>query len=391
MANLHKDAFFHRGLPVFLALSLIAAPFLSGCPANTPDSQATTIPVSTAPAAKDTATSTISLTKIPEQALVTPASSTNCFQAEDRLAETETANLKITIENFKWSYLEDKTKLSQYVSVLAKGYIDFTQTKNVTAKSLIEKTIWCRDTTSYINEVRKEKPAFELSWGNLGYSNYDTGKVFINLERLKNRYSDKDYSERSGIKIDKSNINQVGAFDTTSLLWHEWGHQDVVKNETGEYLNDVEKCYFDYQGGREPWKHYRGGGAYSQNTFGFEKTNEVFLNTFIIRALRENVGLNLPSSSGKYDLLGTDFFIPLTKKLNLSPEWLYQQYSNSRFEDIAKAIGEQFPQELYTAPYDTPFYRGKFLFVAIEEGDSQKIINTGVFQVFPEIYPPNKK
>lgn len=285
--------------------------------------------------------------------------------ALDKIGEKKTEkSLKEKILSFTWQDFEDEEKLQTFTETLADSYLQLTKTTRINKEDLLgkDKTNFYKGKESFLAAIKTVSPNKELSTNQWGYADFESKRVFIDLDNLK-KHSIKQTNKAGLVLLD--------------ALWHEWGHLDVTERTSGELINDTSKAYFNSpnSGTSEPLLKYRGGAAYTQTYYGFLWFEEVLNETITVRRMFEQVGLEEIGSVGDYYENGTDFFPKLTSAIGISLEDLYQMHATSDFEGLAKRIGEKLPGDI------DALTKGKLLFIGIHDSDSEKIQQTGALDL----------
>lgn len=274
--------------------------------------------------------------------------------------ETPTEKLRERIQSFTWKDSENPEKLKTFVGELADGYLDMTQTLRVRKEDLVRKTSFYSDKSSFTKALREVFQEFISTPTQWGAADYKSGKVFIDLGTLK--------------ELAEPLRHQAGEA-LLDALWHEWGHVDVRERQTGELINNPRFGFKSPVSGKdELYKRYRAGEVYSDTYFGFKRFEEVWNEAITLKRMLA-LGFQNPFFANNYYLNGLDTLMPLTDKLKIPLPTIYEMHATSDFEGFAKLIGANLPGS------DSPLVKGWRLFVAIHEGNREKLHHTGVYKI----------
>lgn len=296
-----------------------------------------------------------------------------CQQQTTPVKVTEVTRVTEVTKTFKqkvlaitWEDVWDDQKRSQFVKESAQKYVELTGTSNFTAEKLVSMLSFYKTRDEYLSAIREGEPEYNANATQWGYSQYATHKTFIDLETLKQVVEAQNYGK---------NVAGLALLDG---LWHEWLHQDVGEEKVPDQLkiDKVPTACFTPPGSSlcEPFERYRGGEIYTQNWFGFSWSNEILVETIIIRMISEGLDLEEVVSAGDYYQYGTEVLWPYSKKIG---PWqkLYSLYTSSSFEELAQVLGDSLPGEAKSLT------KGIGLMTAIHQADPDLIEQTGVYQI----------
>lgn len=265
-------------------------------------------------------------------------------------------SLKDSVLSFTWQDLENEGKLKGLVERLASSYTSFTETPRLKKGELIANTTLYQKSQDY----SKNSPVSTLQEHNWGQADFKNKTVHVDLEELQ--------------KLGRQYRQQAGSV-LLDALWHEWGHLDIMENNSGSLINRPDLAYFysPVSKTNEAYKFYRGGRVYTDTYFGFLRWDEVLNETINLRRMAEQAGLSGGFTTGDYVQTGTDFFPDFTVSVGINLNKLYELYSTSDWEGLARIIGENLPG------VGSDLEKGRNLFLAVNYGDRRALANTGVF------------
>lgn len=267
-------------------------------------------------------------------------------------------SLKEKVLSFTWKDAENKDKLHALTESLADGYLQLTQTNRLTKQDLTHKEniIFHRSEEEFLTAIRNIDAKYAVK-RQRGYADYKNKRIYVSLEELRRS------SNNAGLLL-------------VDLLWHEWGHLDIQRRTTGEYINNPQALLVPFPGAKpEVVKGYHGGVMYSESHEDFQRFEETWIEAVTIKMMREGLGLQDIEASKDYYENGADILLALTK--SLSYKSFYEMHATSNFEGFAKFVGEQLPGE------GTPFTKGERLFIATHKNDQVAMRQTGVFERIP--------
>ena len=268
--------------------------------------------------------------------------------------------LRHRIETFSWKLADNPDELWGFTKEMAKAYKTTTKTSRLTQKSLLRDTYFFGSSAEYAAAVQGIRSSYNPNNGQWGYTDYSTGRVFIDLQMVNTHVPQFDLA---GTAI-------------ANALLHEWGHADVTERREGDLLNNPERTLTSaYTGEAEQWRKYRGGEFYTDTSSGMERFEEVLNESIVIRRMSEQFGLSRLVSatlSYGYHENGTEFFPELTIAAGISLDELYEMHATSDFEGLATKIG------LVLGGPGDPLSKGANVLFAIHHNDSETLRKTGV-------------
>lgn len=268
--------------------------------------------------------------------------------------------LKEKVLAFSWQDAEDKEKLKSFVENLANEYLKLTKTPRLKKEDLIdeERKKFYQNRNDFTDAIRTVDPNFSPTQNQWGYAHYNTRRVFIDFDSLKKQVVTQ--GKEAGLAL-------------LDVLWHEWGHLDVEPRKEGKYINNPRASLLPAAPNLPPEiiRSYYGGMMKSDNYTDYQRFDEVWNETIIVRRMIEQVGLDAVIATGDYYENGIDFFPKFTSATNIPLETLYQMHATSDFEGFAGLVGNLLPET------QDPFIKGERLFIAIHKNDPQLIRQTG--------------
>lgn len=280
---------------------------------------------------------------------------------------------KERVLSFKWDQANGK-ELESFTSDLADEYLRLTQTTRVNKNDLVGqgRTNYFKDRDEMVKAIRVLTPDFTPTAAQWGYTDFGTGKVFIDLGTLK---------EQTSVQAKQNNLdpNDTAGIALLDALWHEWGHADVAERTEGKYINNPQLYFHSPNSNKnEQYKKYRGAQVFTDTYYGFLRFEEVLNETITVKRMIQQVGLETVFSSADYYQNGIDFFPLFTSTVGIKLDDLYQMHATSDFEGIVNLIGSHLPGN------EDPFVKGGRLLVGIHQSNPQMIAQTGVYNLIPK-------
>lgn len=281
-------------------------------------------------------------------------------------------SFKEKVLSFKWDQAKGQ-ELESFTSDLADEYLRLTGTTRVNKNDLTGagKTNYFTNRDEMVKAIRALTPDFIPTTRQWGYTDFETGKVFIDLGTLK---------EQTGTQARQNNgdPNDTAGVALLDALWHEWGHVDVTPRTEGKYINNPQLYFYSPNSNKnELYKKYRGAQVFTDTYYGFLRFEEILNETIIVKRMIEQVGLEDIFSASEYYENGIDFFPLFTSAVEIKLEDLYQLHTTSDFEGIVNLIGSHLPGN------EDPFVKGGRLLVGIHQSNPQLIQQTGVYNLLP--------
>lgn len=283
--------------------------------------------------------------------------------------------------SFKWDQASGK-QLESFTADLADEYLKLTGTTRLTKADLTGpgRTNFFQNRQDMVQAIRETDPSYELARETVwGYTDFKTGRVFIDLGTLKEQTT----AAAKASRLDPSNTAGVALLDA---LWHEWGHKDITVSTSGQLLNNPDFYFLSSKSGQnEQFRKYRGAEVFTDTFFGFLRFEEVLIETITLRRMEEQAGIRTYlATPGDYFPDGVSFFPMFTIVANIPLETLYQMHATSDFEGLAKLIGSHLPGP------EGPLQKGVRLMVGIHQSNSQLIEQTGVHSVINNVINPKR-
>lgn len=264
---------------------------------------------------------------------------------------------------FKWENIGSVADLEGFKRSAINEYINLTGSVNLTPEQLLEpgRVKFYPSTRDFQAAVRQKKPGY--TGGDVGYTDYDNSLVFFDIE---------------GIKAEARRLPGNDGLHLARLMFHELGHLDVRLKTDGDQINNP-NYYFPNTRTQEKELYfvYRGFQVYTANgNFGFNAVEEVILDVLANRLLIEKAGLpaeriGIFTIDSKYYRNGVDVLLPFSEKY-IPLDELYTLHATSDFDRIVKRIGSVLPGT------EGEIYKGRELFIGIQEKNSSRIAATGV-------------
>lgn len=271
-------------------------------------------------------------------------------------------SLKEEVMSFSWLDVENPDKLNKFTHRLADEYIAVTGTARVTKEDLTGqgKTSFFKSKSAYTAAANIIDREYRPTATQFGYTDFKTGKTFIDLETLK--------------RLALQQPDMTAGMAIIDALWHEWGHKDVTPRIEGKLLNDQRYVFLSSNSGQsEPFRSYRGLEVFTDTYYGFLRMEEALLETITTRLMFEKVGLEGIMSAGDYFSNGVDILLPFTKSI-MTVDELYQKRASSDFEGLAEIFGANLPGT------GDNLAKGSQLYLAIHQDNPQLLSQTGIFQ-----------
>lgn len=288
--------------------------------------------------------------------------------------ERQPKTFKERVLTFRWDQVNSK-ELENFTNDVAGEYLRLTQTTRVNKNDLVgsARTNYFNGREEMIKAVRVLEPNFTPTPTQWGYTDFGTGKVFIDLGTLR---------EQTGIQARQNNLNpnNTAGIAVLDALWHEWGHVDITESAEGKYINNPQLYFYSPNSNRnEQYRRYRGVEVFTDTYYGFLRFEEVLNETITVRRMFEQVGLEYVFSAADYYQNGIDFFPLFTSVAGIKLDDLYQMHATSDFEGIMNLIGSHLPGT------GDPFAKAGRLAVGIHQSNPQLLQQTGVYSLLPKI------
>ncbi|OGG15507.1 hypothetical protein A3D77_06700 [Candidatus Gottesmanbacteria bacterium RIFCSPHIGHO2_02_FULL_39_11] len=274
-------------------------------------------------------------------------------------------------KEFQWEDMAKVENRQNFMTYLAKLYVHMTGTSWLRPESLVSPSNLnlYGDRSAYEGDARAIYPGFISDPGEWAFADYGTKRVFVDYKSVR----------------DAANKRGVGAGEAMAyVLWHEWLHLDVIPRTSGEWLNNPRVYNRNTgTGEHEEWKEYLGFKVNTKNTNDFRRFNEVADGTLLRMFMMRKLGLygNMTQSSRNFRN-GVDTFEPLMDSLGISKEELYQMYTSSDFEGLAKRVGSSIPRS------EADILKGVKVFDAFDEGSAEKLRSSGVYALLDKNKTP---
>lgn len=308
-------------------------------------------------------------------ATITPQPSTPTSEhapiQSSALADLEkTASIREGILSFTLADYENVQTRSEFTRKLADTYVQLTKTTRLTSAHLAD-----AQNLVFLPTREQFDAAFLLTTPHASDAN-KASTAFADFDQKK-------------VVVDENDIREISQKTTTpigvvlaGILMHEWGHIDITERTEGVLLNNPDHEFLPKSPDEQIlWQKYR--GAMVRGTSG----RHILLGRFdeiandSISTLRMQRQIGIPPVKSRYTTAGTDFFIPLLDKLGIGLDELYDKYSSSDLESLATRVGTVLPGE------KDPLNKGVRLMFSIDYKDLTLVTNTGVFEVYPDIFP----
>lgn len=289
------------------------------------------------------------------------------------LKEKQPKPFKEQVLTFGWDQVNSK-ELEGFTGDLADEYLRLTKTNRITRSDLvgIGKMNFLNSREEMIKAIRILRPDFAPESEQWGYTDFKTGKVFIDLATLKEQIV-------TQAKNNNLDPNKTAGMALLDAVWHEWGHVDVTERTQGELINNPKYFFRSPVSNKdEQFRRYRGAEVYTDTYYGFLRFEEVLNETITVRRVIEQVGLEMVVSAGGYYQNGVDFFPLFTSAVGIKLDDLYQMHATSDFEGITKLVGSKLPGE------EDPLVKGSRLIVGIHQSNPRMIQETGVYRLLPQ-------
>lgn len=113
-----------------------------------------------------------------------------------------------------------KIKSAKFAQQMAKEYVSLTETTKFTEADLAQpqKMTVAHGTPQFLVAIRQVESNFQSCLDQWGYTHFSSGRVFIDLEALR---------DRAQLKTTQAGLALIDAF------WHEWGTKillNVLRN-----------------------------------------------------------------------------------------------------------------------------------------------------------------
>lgn len=172
--------------------------------------------------------------------------------------EEQPKSFKDRILSFNWEQAKGK-QLESFTDDLANEYLRLTQTTRVAKGDLTSsgKTNYYNSRDEWIKAIKASVPDFTPTSTGWGYTEFATGKVFINLQSLK---------EQTAVQAKSNNLipEQTAGMALLGALWHEWGHVDVSERTQGELIDNPRYFFRSPVSNKdEQFRKYRGAEVFT--------------------------------------------------------------------------------------------------------------------------------
>lgn len=272
--------------------------------------------------------------------------------------------LSFTIEDF-----QDEQRRNEFIQELANSYVKLSGTSRLTAEQMVlpQHLFLAQTHKAFVADYNSRNPGQNLPDKMLStaFTNTPDRRVTLDMEGF--------------VKMRTFKQDHVG-IALASILLHEWGHADITDRTEGALINNPESEYVqEYEGKKMIWEKYRGAAVHSGKFEQLIRFNEIVNEAIMVMRMRTQLGLNPMDSS--YTPIGTDFFVPLMHKLGIGADELYIYYSTSDFEGLTRRIGNALPGD------KDVLIKGIHFAFSVNSENPKYILDTGVFDVYPDIYP----
>ncbi len=292
------------------------------------------------------------------------AAATGYLVFKNNLEGNTDKTFKEQILNFSWTDAQNPDKLTTLSDSIIKQYLILSESTrlNFDSMKVPGRITFYQTTDQYIQSIKQVAPG-NHSPDEWGYTDYQTGKIFIDLSRLK----EQSLKESPDIEAGRAILEAE---------FHELIHLDVSGKKQGILINNPQAYFYSPVSGKnEMIESFRGGVAYTKTYYGYVGFDEVWTDTISQRFMIDKVGLNKIIGAGDYYRNGTDLFVPFTYAAGIPLSAIYQMHATSDFEGFAVIVGEKLPGNI------PPLEKGIGLFTAIHQRNLDMINKTGIQEV----------